>query len=69
MVKHRSVPTTAFVLALLCIGSAYWICSWLVPPGASLDQRILFRPDGDSDYLPQAAALSRLHLRETAVRE
>lgn len=51
------------------MGSAYWICSLILEPGATLDQRVLFRPDGDTDYLPQVAALARLHAGETAVRE
>jgi hypothetical protein len=59
----------SFCLVLIAIGSAYWIWSYALAPQATLDQRILFRPDGDADYLPQVAALSRFHLGEAAVRE
>lgn len=69
MTERRGPFTAIFLLVLLAMGSTYWVCSLMLEPGAALDQRVLFRPDGDTDYLPQVAALAGLHAGETAVRE
>ena len=57
---ERHIPSAAFFLAVLAIAFTYWIASLMISPGTSLDEAILFRPHGDSDYLPIVSALSRL---------
>ncbi|MBZ5627175.1 MAG: hypothetical protein LAQ69_52155, partial [Acidobacteriia bacterium] len=66
---ERHIPSAAFFLAVLAIAFTYWIASLMISPGTSLDEAILFRPHGDSDYLPIVSALSRLEFGETSVWE
>jgi hypothetical protein len=67
--EMRNIPSTIFFLAVLLIGSAYWISNHAITPKVKLDQAILFRPDGDFTYLPQVSALARLEWGEASVRE
>ena len=67
--ENRHVPSAVFFLVVLCIASVYWIGIWAVAPGTTLDEAILFRPHGDSDYLPLVSAASRLELGEASIRE
>jgi hypothetical protein len=69
MLKTRYIPSPVFFLAVLCIASFYWMASWALIPGSTTDQASVFIPNGDSDYLPQIAALAHLEFGEASVRE
>jgi hypothetical protein len=69
MFSTKAAPSATFLSAALFMSSVYWIGSWAAAPPLTLDQAILFRPFGDSDYLPQVSALAHLEFGETSVRE
>ena len=69
MLKAYSIRPTAFSLAVLSIALFYWIGNRVISPRTTINEAAVFLQRGDSDYLPQVSALSRLEFGESVVRE